>query len=195
VIVDRSSRFGNPFTTQQILDTGDATTLNEARTIAVRRYSDWLDGAGPDEYPTRKGRAVDRRWILAHLDDLAGRPLACTCPVDEFPCHRNELARRAAERGVYRERAQLVALLAALFSSSRSIDPGEPMCPDVVYLETEAGQLSWHLLPVDAQAFLSHVDHVGPDHPAASWDGHSTDEKYRRITELIHHLTQQEGTP
>lgn len=70
------------------------------------------------------------------------------------------------------------------------------MCPDVVYLETLAGQLSWHLLPIDAQAFLSHVDQVEPGHPDAAWDGHSTDERDRRITDLIHHLTtQQEGAP
>ncbi|MFD7161259.1 DUF4326 domain-containing protein [Kribbella sp. NPDC059898] len=188
VIVDRTSSWGNPFTTKDILAEGVAATEGEARAIAVRRYADWLDGNGPDDHPLTPKRSVSRAWILAHLEELAGKVLACTCPVDELPCHRDELARRAAERAVYAERAQLVALVSACFWAARAVDPGEPMCPDVIYLETPQGQLSWHLAAVDVERFFRHVELVDEGHERAQWDGHSTTEKYRRISELTQQL-------
>lgn len=45
------------------------------------------------------------------------------------------------------------------------IDPAEPEWP-VVYIELPTGQVSWHM----------------PQHPVP-WDGHDTEEKYRRIRE------------
>ena len=44
-------------------------------------------------------------------------------------------------------------------------DPEEPEWP-VVYIELPTGQVSWHM----------------PQHPVP-WDGHDTEEKYRRIRE------------
>lgn len=43
------------------------------------------------------------------------------------------------------------------------LDPSEPEWP-VAYIELPTGQVSWHL----------------PQHPVA-WDGHTTEEKYRRV--------------
>ena len=57
--------------------------------------------------------------------------------------------------------------LACGFAAGVRIDPSEPDWP-VVYIELPTGQVSWHM----------------PAHPVA-WDGHDTDEKYRRITEWI----------
>lgn len=47
------------------------------------------------------------------------------------------------------------------------IDPSEPEWP-VVFIELPTGQISWHI----------------PQH-SVSWDGHTTEEKYRRINEYI----------
>jgi hypothetical protein len=195
VIVDRTSNWGNPFTIKDILAEGVAATEGEARAIAVRRYADWLDGNGPAEYPLTPKRSVSRAWVLAHLEELAGKVLACTCPVDELPCHRDELARRAAERAVYAERAQLVAFVAACFRAGRAIDPGEPMCPDVVYVETPQGQLSWHLAAVDVARFFGHVDLVDGNHEPGRWDGHSTTEKYFRLRQLTKQLASGTSLP
>jgi hypothetical protein len=46
------------------------------------------------------------------------------------------------------------------------IDPAEPEWP-VAFIELPTGQVSWHL----------------PQHPTA-WDGHDTEEKYRRVLEF-----------
>jgi hypothetical protein len=47
------------------------------------------------------------------------------------------------------------------------IDPSEPDWP-VIYIDLPTGQVSWHM-PQFADA----------------WDGHDTDEKYRRVKEFV----------
>lgn len=54
--------------------------------------------------------------------------------------------------------------LAAGYPAGVALDPVEPDWP-VVYIELPDGQVSWHM----------------PAHPV-EFDGHSTEEKYRRIT-------------
>ncbi|NUP48990.1 MAG: hypothetical protein HOW97_17045 [Catenulispora sp.] len=81
----------------------------------------------------------------------------------------------------YRERAHLVALLAAEHPSH--IGHNDPNAPDwaVVTIELPTGQACWHIAPADMDLFA----HVPPTpHYARGWDGHSTDEKYQRIREL-----------
>jgi hypothetical protein len=77
---------------------------------------------------------------------------------------------------VYRERAHLVAHLAALYPSV-VVHGGDPDAPEwpVIYIELPTGQASWHLSPDDMDLF-GHVT-VG----ARVWDGHTTEEKYRRL--------------
>jgi hypothetical protein len=77
----------------------------------------------------------------------------------------------------YRERAHLLAHLAALYPSHIGIDPSEPDWP-VVYVETDAGQLSWHLSADDLPLF-AHVPRGEAD-----WDGHTTEQKYQRLDNL-----------
>jgi hypothetical protein len=79
----------------------------------------------------------------------------------------------------YRERAQLVALLAAIYPASWNYsDPDEPEWA-VVYVGLPTGQASWHVHADDMGLF----SHVRRDN-ATRWDGHSTEEKYRRIARL-----------
>jgi hypothetical protein len=85
---------------------------------------------------------------------------------------------------VYRERACLVALVAALYPSVRAYsDPHEPEW-SVVYVDSPAGQLSWHIAENDLDLF-EHVEFVPTVHPRAQWDGHTTEEKYRRLGEVV----------
>lgn len=84
----------------------------------------------------------------------------------------------------YRERAQLVSALSVLFESVISYsDPSNPEWP-VLYLETSAGQLSWHLSRADLDLF-PHVTVVPADDPRAQWDLHTTQEKYRRLMAAV----------
>jgi hypothetical protein len=72
VLVARPSRWANPFATPKMTPA--------ERAEAVRRYAVEYLPSRPD--------------LLAQLSDLAGRRLACYCPLDE-PCHADVLAWRA----------------------------------------------------------------------------------------------------
>lgn len=83
--------------------------------------------------------------------------------------------------GAYRERAQLLALLAALHPSV--IAPAPDVDEDgwqVLYLRIGGKQASWHIAPQDAELY-AHVEHVPADDVRAQWDGHTTEEKYAHI--------------
>ncbi|WP_406501545.1 hypothetical protein OHA04_27400 [Streptomyces sp. NBC_01590] len=82
---------------------------------------------------------------------------------------------------LYRERAHLVALLAALHPSH--IGHTDPNLPDwaVVTVETPAGQMTWHIAERDMDLFT----HVQPTNRIyRGWDGHTTKEKYARMRDL-----------
>nr|WP_157529412.1 hypothetical protein [Kibdelosporangium sp. MJ126-NF4]CEL23360.1 hypothetical protein [Kibdelosporangium sp. MJ126-NF4]CTQ96904.1 hypothetical protein [Kibdelosporangium sp. MJ126-NF4] len=87
-----------------------------------------------------------------------------------------------SERELYRERARLVAFLAALYPAVRSSnDPHDDRT--VVYIKTPTGQMSWHIDPADVRLF-AHVPAVPGDDARARWDGHTTDQKYTRLATL-----------
>lgn len=89
-----------------------------------------------------------------------------------------ELEHVKAERDkAYGERADLVAYLTANYPSVID-DTGDPDWP-IVFVSTPSGQMSWHIARSDLGAFR-HVPHV----ENATWDGHDTPEKYRRLAEL-----------
>ena len=88
----------------------------------------------------------------------------------------------------YRERAHLIAHLAALHPSHIGFDPSEPDWP-VVYVETEAGQLSWHLSADDLPLF-AHVPRGEAD-----WDGHTTEQKYARLDNFTRTLAARRTAP
>lgn len=110
VIVDRSSRYGNPFVIVNGLivehPAGERVwtcgSPDRARKCASDQFEDWLNGAGPDVYVVN-GRRFDRRRVLASIaaGDLTGRDIACTCPIpapgQPDHCHATVLMRRAAE--------------------------------------------------------------------------------------------------
>lgn len=83
--------------------------------------------------------------------------------------------------GAYRERAHLVALLAALHPAH--IGYTDPTAIDwlVVTIETPTGQMSWHIAERDRDLF-EHVQLVPAEHNV--WDGHTTEQKYARMRRL-----------
>lgn len=86
---------------------------------------------------------------------------------------------------VYRERANLVALLAALFPAymTPSLDIKEQGWW-TVFVYAGQKQLTWHISPDDVELF-AHVTKVTPTNPFVQWDGHTTQEKYQRIQDYI----------
>jgi hypothetical protein len=91
---------------------------------------------------------------------------------------------------VYRERAHLVAHLAAAYPSTIGYhDPAEPDWA-VVIVDLPTGQVSWHVSPDDMDLF----GHVARSDTNA-WDGHSTEEKYQRLDEHARELAAERSAP
>ncbi len=100
----------------------------------------------------------------------------------------------AQRDGAYRERAHLVALLAAMTESAviaPAPDVEEPGW-QIAYLRIGGRQASWHISPRDAGLF-AHAERVEPDDPRAQWDGHTTEEKYAGIAAHTVELAQRCG--
>ncbi|WP_341719986.1 DUF4326 domain-containing protein [Micromonospora sp. FIMYZ51] len=90
VIVDRTSRWGNPFRVADCLDAEVAANEADARKVCVAAFDAWLDGE-PEYAHVEPAR---RERILAELHTLAGKDLACTC-APGLLCHGDVLIRRA----------------------------------------------------------------------------------------------------
>lgn len=89
---------------------------------------------------------------------------------------------------VYRERAHLVAHLAAVYPATIGYhDPDEPEWA-VVVIDLPTGQASWHVSPDDMDLFES-----VPLSSVNTWDGHTTEEKYARLDAHTRALAQREG--
>jgi hypothetical protein len=81
----------------------------------------------------------------------------------------------------YRERAHLLALLAALHPSV--ITPAPDVDEDgwqILYLRIGGRQASWHIAPSDTDLY-AHVEHASTNDSRAQWDGHTTEQKYAHI--------------
>lgn len=87
-IVDRTSRFGNPFTIAMAEETG----YDDPRKAVVGAFIEWLRG-NRDMWQSDEGD-LRRERILADLPSLRGKDLACPCEPGE-DCHGDELLRVA----------------------------------------------------------------------------------------------------
>lgn len=94
-------RWGNPFKAEDALEYDFAETIEDARAYVTRMYRDWLNG---DMGLTSEGDGTTwsrerRDWILEHIGELAGKDLACWCPIPEpgqpDHCHATVLIRKA----------------------------------------------------------------------------------------------------
>lgn len=83
---------------------------------------------------------------------------------------------------VYRERNQLVAALSKIFPSYLGRDEEEELgWRHMVYIELPTGQVSWHIPDAEIVEFFMHLAIRWEED---LWDGHTSDEKYRRLNAL-----------
>ncbi|MFJ6085109.1 hypothetical protein ACIQI8_27245 [Streptomyces sp. NPDC092369] len=168
-----------------------------ARAAAVRQAKRWAGRARTAEAAVRNWIAFINRGMDTHTQFSLLHPDGT---LEQLPCvdwcHACRLEQAQAERDdAYRERARLLALLAALLPGSviaHADDVDEPGW-QILYLCIGGHQASWHIHPRDA-GLLTNVEHVTTDHPRATWDGHTTDQKHERIeehTSLLHRAGSQ----
>lgn len=89
-----------------------------------------------------------------------------------------------ALNGVYRERNQVVAALSKCFYSwLGEVNDPEPGFRYAVYMYLpHCGQVSWHIPDEEVDELFGHLNMGGGG--AFEWDGHDTEEKYRRLNAL-----------
>jgi hypothetical protein len=134
--------------------------MNEKKTPGQAAYEVWAQRLTPP---------ITRPWGQLPEDTRATWDAAAQAAIDPVAAERDK---------AYGERAHLVAYLAACYPSA--IDDGDDHDPDwpVIAITTPSGQMTWHIALGDLDAF----DHI----PGGSveWDGHTTEEKYRRLARL-----------
>lgn len=113
---------------------------------------------------------------------------AARADIARYEDAQGDINRLTTERdGAYRERAQLLAWLAALHAPHAVLAPAADIEDEdgwwLLFLTVAGRQLSWHIAPRDAELF-NHVQRVDVTDPRAQWDGHTTAEKYERIRTL-----------
>lgn len=82
---------------------------------------------------------------------------------------------------IYHERNQVVAALSKCFSSGTvrtPIEGWEPEWFNCVYIQLPTGQVSWHYHDRERPLFAHLPPYWG------KYDGHTTEEKYRRLAQL-----------
>ena len=93
VIVDRTSRYGNPFRISSAMEMFELTEP-AARKTAVESFDRWLAGSRTD-WESHEAD-LKRERILSNLHTLRGKDVACTCGPDEL-CHGDTLLEWAAD--------------------------------------------------------------------------------------------------
>lgn len=82
---------------------------------------------------------------------------------------------------VYAERDKLVCYLSKQWPSALGpVNDAEPGWTMAVYINTPEGQLSWHIPDHEIPMFEDHCTFS----EKSPWDGHSTEEKYARLSRL-----------
>lgn len=85
----------------------------------------------------------------------------------------------------YAERNKLVAFLASCYPSGTrktAIEGWDPQWNGCVFIDTPAGQMSWHYHEREAHLFAGLPPYEKP------WDGHTTPEKYERLARLTKYV-------
>jgi hypothetical protein len=129
--------------------------------------------------------ARDLTHARQHIADLDGQIQgqdqalnAADADRDRLEAERDQA--RAERDAVYRERAELVAYLAAHYPAVLVTDAPDAPGWAIIYINLPTGQASWHLANDDV-ALVADVETVPADDPRATWDQHSTELKYQRL--------------
>lgn len=90
VKVDRTTRWGNPFTISQAIESGFADAAG-AQAFVVECFRDWIgpSQSGRDWWAGPRSDKA-RRVFIEDIDALRGKHLACWCKIGS-PCHADVL--------------------------------------------------------------------------------------------------------
>ncbi len=95
IVVSRPTKWGNPFTIDDAIESGFAADRDQARRLCVEAFRSCLvHGRGSGWWSETAAHRFE--WMTDHLESLAGRDLACWCTLvdpgcDPVPCHADVL--------------------------------------------------------------------------------------------------------
>lgn len=141
-----------------------------------RLTDDELDDLLEAHKPLQDGKGPEWCAVCEPLDCYVAR---LATEVKDLRAWRDEMEKR--KDGAYLERNQVVQALSKCFPSGvarTSIEGWSEDWHGCVYIDLPTGQASWHFH--DSQAYL--FEHLPPY--TKPWDGHTTEEKYRRLAAL-----------
>jgi len=124
------------------------------------------------------------------LDTLRGRIFELERYVERL--EKAEAQHVAHKHQAYRERNRLVAFLAKCYPAGLAVTKIEGWDAEwhgCVYVDTPAGQMSWHVHDSELQQFNFLGAYTKP------WDRHTTEEKYDRLTRLDPDVVWPEHVP
>ena len=140
--------------------------MNATERAALRAVAERVKAMPPDMWGAAPSVTISPTTLLRFLDALE----AAEQQVAEL---------RKEKDAAYAERNKVVMALAYHYPCRWGIDADEPDWR-VLYIELPTGQVSWHfsLAEYEAARGLNALAHNGV------WDGHTTEEKYKRLAAL-----------
>jgi hypothetical protein len=119
-------------------------------------------------------RGVQRPLTVTELGEIATTSGTAAVALESLAAQKD---------GAYAERNKLVAALSKLLPSHLARHPDEDTAWEddwrwIVVINGPAGQMTWHIHDSEREQF-NHLDVQ-----TFTWDGHTTDEKYRRLAML-----------
>lgn len=134
---------------------------------------------------------------VADLDDgslIHGECMPVDVMIGQINTERDESARlrariaelEAEHDRVYRDRAEVVAVLATIFPSQMA-EPADETGWPALYLDTPEGQLAWPINPADLDLFNTEAYALALDEDPDSapvWDRHSNEQQSTRLHRL-----------
>lgn len=152
-----------PLSTEQIIDleSGGQCAVNVARTLADRLAE-----------VERDGEAANAS-LYRIIDNLQSELADAQATIADMTARKD---------AAFLERNQVVAALAKCFPSGVARTAIEGWSEDwhgCVYIDLPTGQVSWHYHDSQAHLFKDLSPYT------KSWDGHTTEEKYSRLANLL----------
>lgn len=154
----------------------------------------WTHDAHPADGHDAQADEADLRAEITQLrTKLADEKALHVTDLENFKGYSEHTAKTISEvraqnqqldadlNGAYRERAHLLADIAARHPSHLAYSDSDVPTWPVLTIEPDTGQMCWHINPDDLDLF-EHV--TWGDAFAIGWDGHTTEEKYQRLRAL-----------
>ncbi len=147
-----------------------------------------------EKYKTATGREITLYDVEIHWEQCdIFMDASCDCGLHKYDFRDYLVSQtlqsiRQAKDDAYSERNRLVSFLARLYPAHLKRHPDDDKTWEdewrcIVCIHSPAGQLTWHIHDSETKQF-GFLNRKPDPFTDCVWDGHTTEEKYRRLAEL-----------